>query len=96
MKRPEHLEVYNGNNKFSFVNVTIWLNYYVLSVVLATTKSSRLFSLNTTKIPLAIIRKIPINEFISGISEKIIIPIIIAKIRCTYSAILFTNGEPTL
>ena len=23
-KRPEHLEVYNGNNKFSFVNATIW------------------------------------------------------------------------
>ena len=23
-------------------------------------------------------------------------PIIIAKIRCTYSAMLFTNGEPTL
>ena len=42
------------------------------------------------------IRKIPINELISGISVKIIIPIIIAKIRCTYSAILFTSGEPTL
>lgn len=24
MKRPEHLEAYNGNNKFSFVNATIW------------------------------------------------------------------------
>ena len=24
MKRPEHLEVYDGNGKFSFVNVTIW------------------------------------------------------------------------
>ena len=36
------------------------------------------------------------NELISGISVKIIIPIIIAKIRCTYSAILFTSGEPTL
>ena len=23
-KRPEHLESYHGNNKFSFVNVTIW------------------------------------------------------------------------
>jgi len=24
VKRPEHLEVYNGNGKFSFVNATIW------------------------------------------------------------------------
>ena len=24
MKRPEHLEVYNGNNKFSFVGATLW------------------------------------------------------------------------
>ena len=23
-KRPEHLETYNGNGKFSFVNATIW------------------------------------------------------------------------
>ena len=23
-ERPEHLESYHGNNKFSFVNVTIW------------------------------------------------------------------------
>jgi hypothetical protein len=23
-KRPEHLEVYDGNNRFSFVNATIW------------------------------------------------------------------------
>ena len=63
---------------------------------MATTNSSRLFSLNTTKIPLTIIRKIPINEFISGTSEKIIIPIVIAKIKWTYSVILLTKGEPTL
>ena len=61
-----------------------------------TTNSSRLFSLNTTKIPLTIIRKIPINEFVSGTSEKIIIPIIIAKIKWTYSVILLTKGDPTL
>ena len=23
-KKQEHLEVYNGNNKYSFVNATIW------------------------------------------------------------------------
>ncbi len=61
-----------------------------------TTNSSRLFSLNTTKIPLTIIRKIPINEFISGTSEEILIHIIIAKISCTNSVILLTRGEPTL
>tara|TARA_Y100001963_G_C6632770_1_gene377069 strand:+ start:297 stop:458 length:162 start_codon:yes stop_codon:yes gene_type:complete len=24
VKRPEHLEVYDGNGKYSFVNATIW------------------------------------------------------------------------
>ena len=66
---------------------------YVLSVVLATTNSSSLFSLKTIKIPLETMRKIPINEYKSGISEKIKYPTIIANIRWIYSKILQLRGE---
>ena len=47
----------------------------------SSTNSSSLFSLKTIKIPLETMRKIPINEYKSGISEKIKYPTIIANIR---------------
>ena len=55
--------------------------FYVLRVVLATINCSSLLSLKTIYIPLDTMRKIPINEYKSGISEKIKYPTMIANIR---------------
>ena len=40
-KRPEHLEVYDGNNKFSFVNATIWqcIKFWIMTKLTGGIKS---------------------------------------------------------
>ena len=40
-KRPEHLESYHGNDKFSFVNATIWqcIKFWIMTKLTGGIKS---------------------------------------------------------
>ena len=46
-ERPEHLEVYDGNNRFSFVNATIWqcIKFWLITKLTGGVESTKKISL---------------------------------------------------